>query len=166
MKCTIGLLEASQQPFYLLLCVQRWLGFVLDSIIACLVILIVVFALALNRNLAVMERWMARPILFLFPVTSVAAAALLGASIKQRWDAGPFISVAIIFASAFGTLAVSFWPYMIPFAITIDQAAAPRESLSFMFWGAGLFVFPLMLVYLAFNYGVFRGKNRSSADHY
>jgi cytochrome bd ubiquinol oxidase subunit II len=128
--------------------------------------LVVVFALALNKNLAVMERWMARPILFLFPMTSVAAAALLGASVKQRWDAGPFISVAIIFASAFGTLAVSFWPYMIPFAITIDQAAAPHESLSFMFWGAGLFVFPLMLVYLAFNYGVFRGKNRPSADSY
>jgi cytochrome d ubiquinol oxidase subunit II len=55
---------------------------------------------------------------------------------------------------------------MIPFAITVDQAAAPSSSLSFMFWGAGLFVFPLMLAYLAFNYGVFRGKNRSSADRY
>ncbi|KAI7461939.1 multidrug resistance-like protein [Hortaea werneckii] len=50
MKCTIGLLEASQQPFYLLLCVQRWLGFVLDSIIACLVILIVVFALKVGSS--------------------------------------------------------------------------------------------------------------------
>ncbi|KAI7532699.1 multidrug resistance-like protein [Hortaea werneckii] len=50
MKHTIGLLEASQQPFYLLLCVQRWLGFVLDSIIACLVILIVVFALKVGSS--------------------------------------------------------------------------------------------------------------------
>ncbi|KAI7217129.1 multidrug resistance-like protein [Hortaea werneckii] len=49
-KRTIGLLEASQQPFYLLLCVQRWLGFVLDSIIACLVILIVVFALKVGSS--------------------------------------------------------------------------------------------------------------------
>jgi cytochrome d ubiquinol oxidase subunit II len=128
--------------------------------------LVAVFALALNKNLAVMDRWMARPILFLFPMASVVAALLLGASVKQRWDSGPFIAVAVIFASAFGTLAVSFWPYMIPFAITIEQAAAPHESLSFMFWGAGLFVFPLMLVYLAFNYGVFRGKNRPSADRY
>ncbi|KAI6914412.1 P-loop containing nucleoside triphosphate hydrolase protein [Hortaea werneckii] len=50
MKHTIGLLEASQQPFYLLSCVQRWLGFVLDSIIACLVILIVVFALKVGSS--------------------------------------------------------------------------------------------------------------------
>jgi cytochrome d ubiquinol oxidase subunit II len=35
-----------------------------------------------------------------------------------------------------------------------------------MFWGAGLFVFPLMLIYLVFNYSVFRGKIRPSADEY
>jgi len=53
------------------------------------------------------------------------------------------------FVAAFGTLAISFWPYMIPFSITIDQAAAPDSSLAFMFWGEGLFVFPLMLLYTA-----------------
>jgi cytochrome d ubiquinol oxidase subunit II len=36
---------------------------------------------------------------------------------------------------------------MIPFAITIDQAAVPHSSLAFMFWGEGLFVFALMLLY-------------------
>jgi hypothetical protein len=56
----------------------------------------------------------------------------------------------------FGTLAISFWPYMIPFSITIDDAAAPHASLAFVFWGAGLFVFPLMVIYAAVNYSVFR----------
>jgi cytochrome d ubiquinol oxidase subunit II len=55
---------------------------------------------------------------------------------------------------------------MIPFSITIDEAAAPHASLAFMFWGEGLFVFPLMLVYAAVNYAVFRGKIRSSDEHY
>jgi cytochrome d ubiquinol oxidase subunit II len=128
--------------------------------------LVVVFVFALNKNLEIMERWFTRPILFVFPMAGVTAAALLGASVKNRWDVVPFITVVIIFASAFGTLALSFWPYMVPFSITIDQAAAPHSSLSFMFWGAGLFVFPLMLVYVAFNYGVFRGKDRPSADRY
>jgi hypothetical protein len=32
------------------------------------------------------------------------------------------------------------------FVITIDQATAPHSSLAFMFWGEGLFVFPLMLL--------------------
>jgi cytochrome bd-type quinol oxidase subunit 2 len=33
----------------------------------------------------------------------------------------------------FGTLAISFWPCMVPSLITIDDAAAPHASLSFMF---------------------------------
>jgi cytochrome d ubiquinol oxidase subunit II len=128
--------------------------------------LVVVFIVALNKDFRVMERWDAQPILLVFPMVGVVAAAILGASVSQRWDVAPFISVAIIFASAFGTLALSFWPYMIPFVITIDQAAAPHSSLSFMFWGAGLFVFPMMLAYVVFNYAVFRGKNRPFSDHY
>jgi cytochrome d ubiquinol oxidase subunit II len=34
-----------------------------------------------------------------------------------------------------------------------------------MFWGEGLFVFPLMLIYAAVNYNIFRGKIRSSEEH-
>jgi cytochrome d ubiquinol oxidase subunit II len=74
--------------------------------------------------------------------------------------------VALIFAAAFGTLAISFWPYMIPFSITIEEAAAPHSSLAFMFWGEGLFVFPLMLLYTVISYTVFRGKIRPTAHHY
>jgi cytochrome d ubiquinol oxidase subunit II len=74
--------------------------------------------------------------------------------------------VMLIFMSAFGTLAISFWPYMIPFVVTIDQAAAPHSSLAFMFWGEGLFVFPLMLIYTAVSYRVFRGKARTTTGHY
>jgi cytochrome d ubiquinol oxidase subunit II len=33
------------------------------------------------------------------------------------------------------------------------------------FWGAGLFIFPLMLIYTAVSYSVFRGKVRT-AEHY
>jgi cytochrome d ubiquinol oxidase subunit II len=44
---------------------------------------------------------------------------------------------------------------MIPFSITIDAAAAPHSSLAFMFWGVGLFVFPLTLLHTAINHSVF-----------
>ena len=58
-----------------------------------------------------------------------------------------------------------FWPYMIPFSITIEDAAAPHPGLAFMFWGAGIVVFPLMLLYTAISYTVFRGKRRSPEAH-
>ena len=133
---------------------------------ALLVFLILVFAYALADDLAVMMRWLDRPSLFVFPVAGALAAITLAASIHRRQDALPFPMVALIFVAAFGTLAISFWPYMIPFSITIEQAAAPYSSLAFMFWGAGLFVFPLMLLYTVINLTVFRGKIAASAEHY
>ena len=113
--------------------------------IGLLVFLIVVFAYALVEDLRVMSRWLERPYLFVFPAIGVVAAIVLAVSVRARRDGLPFYMVALIFAAAFGTLAISFWPYMIPFSITIEEAAAPHSSLAFMFWGEGLFVFPLML---------------------
>ena len=104
--------------------------------------------------------------MFVFPAIGVIAAVVLAASVRRRRDGAPFYMVALIFAAAFGTLAISFWPYMIPFSITIEEAAAPHSSLTFMFWGEGLFVFPLMLLYTAISYTVFRGKVRPMAGHY
>jgi cytochrome bd ubiquinol oxidase subunit II len=134
--------------------------------IALLAFLIVVFSFAFLKDLRVMDRWLQRPYLLVFPFIGAGAAFVLARSIRDRRDGVPFLTVAMIFAAAFGTLAISFWPYMVPFSITIDAAAAPHSSLAFMFWGAGLFVFPLMLLYTAFNYSVFRGKTRPSKDHY
>jgi cytochrome d ubiquinol oxidase subunit II len=134
--------------------------------LAVLVFLIVVFAHALVENLPIMHRWLDRPYLFVFPAVGVAAAVVLASSILHRNDRWPFAAVAIIFGAAFGTLALSVWPYMIPFSITIDEAAAPHTSLAFMFWGEGLFVFPLMVLYVAIGYRVFRGKVETTPGHH
>jgi cytochrome bd ubiquinol oxidase subunit II len=131
-----------------------------------LVFLIAVFTFALAENLQVMGRWLERPYLFVFPAIGALAAIRLALSIQRRDDRRPFTMVALIFAAAFGTLAISFWPYMIPFSITVGDAAAPHASLAFMFWGEGLFVFPLMLVYAAVSYRVFRGKISPTSGHY
>jgi cytochrome bd ubiquinol oxidase subunit II len=134
--------------------------------IGLLVFLIVVFAYALVDHFRIMSRWLERPYLFVFPTIGIVAAIVLAASVRQRRDGPPYYMVVLIFATAFGTLAISFWPYMIPFSITINDAAAPHSSLAFMFWGEGLFVFPLMLIYTAVSYAVFRGKVRLATEHY
>jgi cytochrome bd ubiquinol oxidase subunit II len=131
-----------------------------------LAFLAVVFIYALAENLQIMSRWLERPYLFAFPALGAAAMALLANGIQRRRDRWPFYAVALVFLSAFGTLAISFWPYMIPYAITIDEAAAPHASLAFMFWGEGLFVFPLMLIYTVVSYRVFRGKVGTAIGHY
>ena len=134
--------------------------------VAVLAFLVVVFIHALSDNLPIMHRWIDRPYLFVFPAIGAAAAVVLASSILHHNDYWPFYMVSLIFVAAFGTLALSFWPYMIPFAITIDEGAAPHSSLAFMFWGEGLFVFPLMLLYAAVSYRVFRGKLGPMQGHY
>jgi cytochrome d ubiquinol oxidase subunit II len=131
-----------------------------------LVFLIIAFAYALAEDLQVMGRWIERPYLFVFPVIGAMAAVVLAVSIERHRDELPFPMVVLIFLAAFATLAISFWPYIIPFVLTIDEAAAPQSSLAFMFWGEGLFVFPLMLLYTIISYSVFRGKVASRPQHY
>jgi len=116
------------------------------------------FSYALSLDLRIMNRWLERPYLFIFPAFGLAAAALLVHGVAKRHDRQPFLMTGVLFLTAFGTLAISFWPYMIPFAMTISQAASPASSLRFMFWGAGLFGMPLVLLHAAGTYRVFRGK--------
>src|ERR1700722_14320896 len=130
-----------------------------------LAFLVAVFAYALAEHLPILHRWIDRPYLFVLPAIGAVAAAVLALSILRHDDHRPFYTGALIFISAFGTLALSFWPYMIPFLITVDQAAAPQSSLTFMFWGCGVIVFPLMLIYTLISYRVFRGKVGTTAGH-
>lgn len=41
-------LEKSQRPFYLLLCLQRWLNIVLDLLIACIAVVVIALAVTLK----------------------------------------------------------------------------------------------------------------------
>jgi cytochrome bd ubiquinol oxidase subunit II len=132
-----------------------------------LLFLIGVFVLSLVENLPIMHRWLERPYLAIFPLIGLAAALGLARSIRTKsHDPLPLRMASVIFIAAFGTLAVSFWPYMIPFGMTIDQAASPPASLNFMFWGAGIVVLPLTLGYTLIVYRVFGGKLVENAEDY
>jgi cytochrome d ubiquinol oxidase subunit II len=113
-----------------------------------------------------MNRWVESPWLIVFPaIGALATIALFSAWRKRRSDGLPYAMAAVIFLAAFLTLAGSFWPYMIPFSVTIQEAAAPPQSLSFMFYGAGLVVFPVVLIYTVVVYWIFRGKMGEQADY-
>ena len=69
-----------------------------------------------------------------------------------------FAMAVLLFIAAFAMMAFSFLPYMVPFSITIAEAAAPPSSLSFLFSGAGVVVLPITLLYTIAVYLVFRGE--------
>ena len=130
------------------------------------VFLLLALAYALFSDLRVMSRWLESPWLLVFPAIGFIATFFLFRSYRNRDnDSLPFAMTSLIFLVAFLTMAGSFWPYMIPFSVTVEAAAAPTESLEFMFYGAGLVAFPIVILYTAFTYWIFRGKVREEPEH-
>lgn len=140
-------------------------GILPKLLLAVLVLLAAIFAYSLTLHLAVMDRWLQRPVLIVFPAIGALACAATAIAIRRRMELAPFLCAAAIFAAAFATLAVSFYPYIIPFSITIAEAAAPPSSQAFMFWGAGIFVLPITLIYTLAVYFVFKGKVDPDASY-
>ena len=91
----------------------------------------------------------------------IAVAALVAAGIAARWrrDALPFALTVVFFLASFLTLGHMMWPYMIPYALTVGDAASPDVSLQFFFYG-GVIVLPIVLAYTIAVYWLFRGKTR------
>src|SRR5271169_5993769 len=110
---------------------------------------LVVLGLAIIAALAERERatgvmFVGRPWGFVFPVIALLVMAGVFTAARRRRDSWPFAFTALFFVTALLSLAVMFWPYMIPYTITVGNAAAPEKSLSFLFWGAGVFVLPVI----------------------
>jgi len=68
----------------------------------------------------------------------------------------------LFFLASFVSLAAMFWPYMVPYSITVGSAAAPDVSLQFLFVG-GVVVLPLIAAYTIGVYWLFRGKIRQDS---
>lgn len=140
---------------------------ILPLLAAVLVFLLIATIYSLASDLRIMGRYLDRPWLFVFPALGAVATIVLFFSARAgRSDCTPFAMAALIFLSAFATMAASFWPYMVPFTITIADAAAPPQSLKFMFYGAGIVVLPVILIYTAVVYWVFRGKVRPDVEYH
>jgi cytochrome bd ubiquinol oxidase subunit II len=137
----------------------RWL------LIGVLVFLVVAFVFALAKHLRVMDRWLEAPWLLVFPAIGAAAVYGLWRGVRQQRDGLPYAMTVVIFLAAYLTLVGSFWPYMIPFSVTVQEAAAPVSSLEFMFYGAGIVVFPVVLIYTVAVYWIFRGKVHEDIDY-
>ena len=69
----------------------------------------------------------------------------------------PFGATILTFFLCFQGLAYSFYPYVVPFELTIWEAAAATQSLAFVGVGVAI-VFPVILAYTLLSYRVFWGK--------
>lgn len=74
---------------------------------------------------------------------------------RMSWT--PFAAAIALFTLAYGGMAYSFYPYVVPEQITIYEAASAPESLFIILLGT-LFVLPAILGYTVLSYYIFRGK--------
>ena len=78
-------------------------------------------------------------------------------ALRTDGEISPFLlTLALVFLGYSG-LGISVWPNVIPPNITIWMAASPPQSMGFALVGA-LLIIPVILMYTAFSYWVFRGK--------
>jgi cytochrome d ubiquinol oxidase subunit II len=130
-----------------------------------LVFVALAFAFALVTRLRVLDRWLEYPWMLALPLIGAVAAVSLLHGVHSRRDWLPYAMSVLIFLAAYLTLVGSFWPYMIPYSVTVEEAAAPPQSLEFLFYGAGIIVFPIVLIYTCAVYWIFRGKMKAGSGY-
>jgi cytochrome d ubiquinol oxidase subunit II len=117
---------------------------------------------------AIAQRWFTLPNLLWFspvPALVVLATWALLRALRRDGHASPFLlTLALVFLGYSG-LGISLWPHVIPPDISIWQAAGPAQSLGFALVGA-LLIIPVILMYTAWGYWVFRGKVRHGEGYH
>ena len=92
------------------------------------------------------------------PVITIICCWLLAKSIlNKKTMYTPFIFSMLIFTLGYIGLIFSFFPYIVPYSLTIETAAAAANSQGLLLVGA-LILLPVILGYTAYVYWVFRGK--------
>ncbi|RVU15321.1 cytochrome d ubiquinol oxidase subunit II [Methylobacterium oryzihabitans] len=113
------------------------------------------------------ERWFAMPGVLLtaqVPLLVAVAAWAFYRQLRGGADRAPFLIALGLFLLSFAGLGISIFPDVVPGRITIWQAAAPPASQIFMLVGASVLI-PVILLYTAYSYWVFRGKVDAAGYH-
>jgi len=113
------------------------------------------------------HRWFEMPrVLFTaqVPLATIAVGGIFFWSLKRGRERLPFLVTLALFALGFLGLGISMFPYVVPRALTIWDAAAPEKSQIFMLVGT-VFIMPLIIAYTAWAYWVFRGKTVTEGYH-
>jgi cytochrome d ubiquinol oxidase subunit II len=91
------------------------------------------------------------------PLLVLLVGFLLYRALERRAHWAPFLLTLALFILSYAGLAISLFPYVIPPAITIWDAASSPASQKFLLVGT-VVILPLVLTYTFHNYWVFRGK--------
>ena len=118
------------------------------------------------------ERWTHEPtrslLLAISALIGCLSLVLVYAVIRRKYREELHNLCMAIFCLSFVAVVLAIYPYLVPPALTIYQAAASDSTLRFMLWGIGPLL-PIVLGYNFFMYRVFRGPSEvehNDSSHY
>jgi len=109
-----------------------------------------------------LSRWLGWPqslYAAIVPLLCAVCIYLVMTGIQKQHDAKPFLAAQSLFILCYVGLGISLYPNLVPPSLSYVDAAAPDASLRFLLVGS-MFLIPIILLYTAYSYWVFRGKVR------
>jgi len=116
----------------------------------------------------IFRRWFDWPNFLLLspvPLVTLALFVLLLRSLKSGRDAVPFLAALGLFVMCYLGLGISILPMIVPYTVTLWAAASSSKSQAFLMVGT-LFLLPIILMYTAWSYWVFRGKVKAGSGYH
>lgn len=140
---------------------QNWARKCASYVIGYVAIFLAIVSISMPiMNTEIRTLWFSLPnFFFILPIP--AASLVLLITIWRDLHAGreyrPFFLSFGVFLTGYLGIAISMWPYVVPFEITFRRAAAAPESQSLLLVGT-VIMLPVVLIYTGYCYYIFRGK--------
>lgn len=147
---------------------QIWARKISSWILSALVVaMIVVTGFMYFSDIKALEGWFSLPgILYLAPMPIIVLLLffVMRKDLATEREYRPFLLTVALFLMGYIGVCFAMFPYIVPYQMTIYEAAAADTSLSFMLIGAGIML-PIILSYTAFAYYTFKGKTDHEHAH-
>ena len=114
------------------------------------------------------QRWFTWPnlgYLMLVPIVTAAIALVTWRTLHDKADYWPFAGAMGLFAMCYLGLAISLFPFVVPYSVTLWQGASSPSTQAFLLIGT-LFLLPIIFTYTGWSYYVFRGKVRADIGYH
>lgn len=99
------------------------------------------------------------------PLLALAACAGLLRSVSRGSTHGPYLWTVALFLLGYSGLLLGLWPYLVPYSISIREAAAVPSSQAFLLAGTAVLL-PLVLGYTIYVYWTHHGKVRPGEGYH
>ena len=114
------------------------------------------------------NRWFSWPNIggFAFvPILTAAVSVGEWFAFSRKAEFLPFFGAMGLFLLSYLGIAISLWPMIVPYHYSLWDAAASASTQTFLLIGT-MFLLPIVLMYTAWSYWVFRGKVRGDVGYH